>query len=82
MKYTIKKLNKDDPIFKQGFVFSSSKKNLQEYIEYREKTENKKNLFLEPIADQNSTTEDIYQKLLNILIKNSWKIKGDKNGSN
>ena len=82
MKYTIKKLNRDDPIFKQGFLFSSSKKNLQEYIEYREKTENKKNLFLEPIADQNSTTEDIYQKLLNILIKNGWKIKGDKNDSN
>lgn len=82
MKYTIKKVKKDDPIFKQRFVISSSKKNLQEYIEYREKTENKKNLFLEPIADKNSTTEDIYQRLVNILIKNGWKIKGDKNDSN
>ena len=42
----------------------------------------KKNLFLEPIADQNSTTEDIYQKLLNILMINGWKIKGDKNDNN
>ena len=82
MKYTIKTVKKDDPIFKQRFVISSSKKNLQEYIEYREKTENKKKLFLEPIADKNSTTEDIYQRLVNILIKNGWKIKGDKNDSN
>ena len=82
MKYTIKKLNKDDPIFKQGFVLSSSKKNLQEYIEYREKTENKKNLFLEPIADQNTSTEEIYHRLVNIFIKNGWKIKGDKNENN
>ena len=82
MKYTIKKVKKDDPIFKQRFVISSSKKNLKEYVEYREKKENKKNLFLEPIADKNSTTEEIYQRLVNILIKNGWKIKGDKNDSN
>ena len=82
MKYTIKKLKKDDPIFKQGFVISSPKKNLKHYIENREKTENKKNLFLEPIADQNTTTEEIYHRLVNILIKNGWKIKGDKNDSN
>ena len=66
----------------EGFTISSPKKNLQEYIEYREKTENKKNLFLEPIADQNTSTEEIYQRLINILIKNGWKIKGDKNDSN
>jgi hypothetical protein len=78
MKYNIKKLKKDDPIFKQRFTVSSHKKNLQEYIEYREKTENKKNLFLEPIADQNTSTEEIYQRLVNILIKNGWKIKEDK----
>ena len=82
MKYTIKKLKKDDPIFKEGFVVSSPKKHLQDYIEHREKTENKKNLFLEPIADQNTSTEEIYQRLVNILIKNGWKIKGDKNDSN
>ena len=82
MKYTLKKLKKDDPIFKEGFVISYPKKNLQDYIEHREKTENKKNLFLEPIADQNTSTEEIYQRLVNILIKNGWKIKGDKNDSN
>ena len=67
---------------KQGFTISSPKKNLKEYIEYREKTENKKNLFLEPIADQNSSTEEIYQRLVNILVKNGWKIKGDENDNN
>ena len=82
MKYTIKKLKKDDPIFIEGFVISSPKKNLQDYIEHREKTENKKNLFLEPIADKNTSTEEIYQRLINVLIKNGWKIKGDKNDSN
>ena len=82
MKYTIKKVKKDDPIFKEGFIISSTKKNLQDYVEHREKTENKKNLFLEPIADQNTSTEEIYQRLINILIKNGWKIKGDKNDSN
>jgi len=78
MKYNIKKLKKDDPVLKQEFIISSSKKKFQEYIEYREKTENKKNLFLEPIADQNTSTEEIYQRLVNILIKNGWKIKEDK----
>ena len=46
MKYTIKKLKKDDPIFNEGFVIFPPKKNLQDYIEHREKTESKKNLFL------------------------------------
>jgi len=82
LKYTIKKPKKDDPIFKEGFVISSPKKNLQDYIKHREKTENKKNLFLEPVADQNTSTEEIYQRLVNILVKNGWKIKGDKNDSN
>ena len=78
MKYIFKEPKEDDPIFKQRFTVSSPKRNLQEYIEYREKTENKKNLFLEPIADQNTSTEEIYQRLVNILIKNGWKIKEDK----
>ena len=82
MKYNLKKLKKDDPIFKQGFVISSPKQNLQDYVEHREKTENKKNLFLEPVADKNTSTQEIYQRLVNILIKNGWKIKGDKNDSN
>ena len=63
-------------------MISSPKKNLQDYIEHREKTENKKNLFLEPIADPNTSTDEIYKRLVNILFKNGWKIKGYKNDSN
>ena len=47
-----------------------------------EKTENKKNLFLEPVGDSNSSREDIVQKLIKVLIKNGWKFTGDKNDSN
>ena len=82
MKYTIKKLKKDDPIFKQGFVISSPKNNLQDYIKHREKKENKKNLFLEPLADQKTSREEIYKRLVNILINNGWKIRGNENDSN
>ena len=77
-----KELKEDDPIFKQGFIVSSHNKKLKDYIAYREKTENKKNLFLEPIADKNSTRDEIVQRLIKILIKNGWKFKGDKNDSN
>jgi len=34
------------------------------------------------IVDKNISTQEIYQRLVNILIKNGWKIKGDKNDSN
>ena len=77
-----KELKEDDPIFKQGFIVSSHNKKLKDYIEHREKTENKKNLFLEPVADKNSTRDEIVQRLIKILIKNGWKFKGDKNDSN
>ena len=77
-----KELKEDDPIFKQGFIVSSHNKKLQDYIAHREKTENKKNLFLEPVADKNSTRDEIVQRLIKILIKNGWKFKGDKNDSN
>ena len=77
-----KELKEDDPIFKQGFIVSSHNRKLKDYIEHREKTENKKNLFLEPIADKNSTRDEIVQRLIKILIKNGWKFKGDKNDSN
>ena len=80
MKYTIKKLKKDDPIFKEGFVVFPRKKTFKiiSNIEKKQRI----NLFLEPIADQNTSTEEIYQRLINVLIKNGWKIKGDKNDSN
>ena len=77
-----KELKEDDPIFKQGFIVLSHNKKLKDYIEHREKTENKKNLLLEPIADKNSTRDEIVQRLIKILIKNGWKFKGDKNDSN
>ena len=45
-----KELKEDDPVFKQGFIISTHNKNRQDYIKHREKTENKKNLFLEPVG--------------------------------
>ena len=77
-----KELKEDDPIFKQGFIMSSPNRKLKDYIAHREKTENKKNLFLEPVADKNSTRDEIVQRLIKILIKNGWKFKDDKNDSN
>ena len=77
-----KELKEDDPIFKQGFIVSSHNKKLKDYIAHREKNENKKNLFLEPVADKNSTRDEIVQRLIKILIKNGWKFKDDKNDSN
>ena len=77
-----KELKEDDPIFKQGFIVSTHNKKLKDYIAHREKTENKKNLFLERVADKNSTRDEIVQRIIKILIKNGWKFKGDKNDSN
>ena len=77
-----KELKQDDPVFKQGFIISSYNKTRQDYIKHREKTGNKKNLFLEPVGDSNSSREDIVQKLIKVLIKNGWKFTGDKNDSN
>ena len=77
-----KELKEDDPIFKQGFIVSSHNRKLKDYITHREKTENKKNLFLEPVADKNSTRDEIVQRLIKILIKNGWTFKDDKNDSN
>ena len=77
-----KELKEDDPIFKQGFIVSTHNKKLKDYIAHREKNENKKNLFLEPVADKNSTRDEIVQRLIKILIKNGWKFKDDKNDSN
>ena len=77
-----KELKEDDPVFKQGFIISTHNKIRQDYIKHREKTENKKNLFLEPVGDSNSSREDIVKKLIKVLIKNGWKFTGDKNDSN
>ena len=77
-----KELKEDDPIFKEGFIVSSHNRKHKDYIEHREKTENKKNRFLEPVADKNSTRDEIVQGLINILIKNGWTFKDDKNDGN
>ena len=66
-----KELKEDDPVFKQGFIISTHNKTRQDYIKHREKTENKKNLFLEPVGDSNSSREDIVQKLIKVL-KKKW----------
>ena len=47
---SIKYLDKDDPIYKEGFKVSSHNKSLQNYIKAREKAENKENLFLEKMT--------------------------------
>ncbi len=51
---------------------------LQNYIKAREKTENKENLFLEKIADKDTTKDEMIEKLKNILIAHGWTYKGDK----
>ena len=40
-----KNLDKNNPIYKEGFRVSSHNKSLENYIKAREKAENKKNLF-------------------------------------
>ena len=47
---SFKYLDKDDPIYKEGFKISSHNKSLQNYIKAREIAENKENLFLEKIS--------------------------------
>ena len=41
MKIKWKKLKKDDPIFKQGFILSSGPNKLQKYVSYKEKKKKK-----------------------------------------
>ena len=55
--------------------FRVGKKNIKKDI-------NKKNIFLEPVADKNSTHDETVQRLIKILISNGWKFKDDKNDSN
>ena len=75
---TNKYLDKDDPIYKEGFKLSSHNKSLQNYIKAREKTENKENLFLEKIADKDTTKDELIENLKNVLIAHGWTYKDDK----
>ena len=53
-------------------------KSLQNYIKAREKAENKENLFLEKIADKDTTKDEIIENIKNALIANGWTYKEDK----
>ena len=73
-----KYLDKDAPIYKEGLKISSHYKSLQNYIKAREKAENKKNLFLEKIADKDTTKDEMIENLKNVLIAYGWTYKDDK----
>ena len=73
-----KYLDKNDPIYKGGFKVSSHNKSLENYIKAREKAENKKNLFLEKIADKDTTRDEMIENIKNALIANGWTYKEDK----
>ena len=75
---SIKYLEKDDPIYKWSFKVSSHNKSLENYIKAREKAENKKNLFLEKIADKDTTKDEMIENIKNALIANGWTYKEDK----
>ena len=53
-------------------------KSLQNYIKAREKAENKENLFLEKIADKNTTKDEMIENLKKVLIAHGWTYKDDK----
>ena len=53
-------------------------KSLQNYIKAREKAENKENLFLEKIADKDTTKDEMIENIKNALIANGWTYKEDK----
>ena len=53
-------------------------KSLQNYIKAREKAKNKENLFLEKIADKDTTKDEMIENLKNVLIANGWTYKEDK----
>ena len=53
-------------------------KSLQNYIKAREKAENKENLFLEKIAEKDTTKDEMIENIKNALIANGWTYKEDK----
>ena len=57
---------------------TNDNKSLQNYIQAREKAENKENLFLEKIADKDTTKDEMIENLKNVLIANGWTYKEDK----
>ncbi len=75
---SIKYLDKDDPIYKDGFKVSSDNESIQNYIKAREKAENKENLFLEKIGDKDTTRDEMIENLKNVLIAHGWTYQDDK----
>ena len=73
-----KYLVKNDPIYKEGFRVSSHNKSLENYIKVKKKAENKKNLFLEKIADKDTSEDEMIENIKNALIANGWTYKEDK----
>ena len=74
-----KYLHKDHPIYEEGFKVLSHNKSIKNYIKAREKAENKENLFLEKIADKDTTKDEMIENLKNVLIANGWTYKENKN---
>ena len=75
MKYKLRKSNKNDPIYKEGFTISS----IKDYFQSK-KDRGLKPLFFEKIGDKNSSRDEKLQNLIKVLKANGWKIKGSSNG--
>ena len=58
--------------------YTNQNKFLQNYIKSREKAENKENLFLEKIADKDTTKDEMIENLKKVLIAHGWTYKDDK----
>ena len=74
-----KYLDKDHPIYKEGLKVSSHNKSLKNYIKAREKAESKENIFLEKIADKDTTKDEMIENIKNVLNAKGWTYKEDKN---
>ena len=70
MKYKIKKVKKDDPIYKKGFTISSIKNYFQS-----KKDRGLKPLFFEKIGDKKTSRDEMHKNLIKALEKNGWTIK-------
>ena len=77
MKYKLRKSNKNDPIYKEGFTISS----IKDYFQSK-KDKGLKSLFFKKVGDKNSSRDEILQNLIKVLKENGWKIKGGSNGKN
>ena len=75
MKYKLRKSNKNDPIYKEGFTISS----IKDYFQSK-KDRGLKPLFFEKIGDKNTSRDEKLQNLIKVLKANGWKIKGGSNG--